>query len=564
MTDKSMGPYNSWGNGSAMRVAAVGWSAGSIEEALAAAANTAMPTHNHEEGVKGAQAVAMAVFMARTGSSRNEIRRSVSDATGYRLSRSIDTIRNEYEFEISCQKSVPEAIVAFLDSADFEDAIRNAVSLGGDSDTQAAIAGSIAEAFYGIPRRFLAMILPRLPLDILEVCRNFAEAYRNEEVVSPIADEISMRTGSEPEGMRPYPDRYSILMHAETNRKLKEYTAGLRDNTTTPGHYLKREIDNGFAHILNPDVVLQLLLRSKKPRIFAESELKGDGSDWNRQELSILGDIAVAVPVDIFDDGRHNSPNVHGSPFGGTLLFVPGALLAGGTGTLPADWSEVVSGNKIDEQAYDSLYMRRLLPVLKFASADALRRGKKALITVPGLGCGMFAGQFRGLLQERLAKSLERILSSCHREIPGVRMVWYDPYQGCKGFEATLGHIEYRVRPLTEGGKPQLCRPVDYQEAEENLSDCRLYSIVAWDHVSWPGNDYYDGARSTDDGVKAAATDSMFRITGIRGRYDQQRNMYLPPEGYRTWGEVVADNDLPVQVFRRPVIVNGPSETEKK
>jgi len=143
-------PYNSWGNGSAMRVAAVGWAFDTLDKTEEVAQLTAEVTHNHPEGIKGAQATAAAVFMARKGASKAAIKDYVESRYGYDLSRSCDEIRPAYRFNESCRETVPEAIVAFLDSTDFESAIRLAVSLGGDSDTLACITGGIAEAFYGM------------------------------------------------------------------------------------------------------------------------------------------------------------------------------------------------------------------------------------------------------------------------------------------------------------------------------------------------------------------------------------------------------------------------------
>ena len=145
-------PYNSFGNGSAMRVSPVAWVAESLEEAETLAKWSAEITHSHPEGIKGAQAVAAAIFMARNGADQEEIRGYIQE-NYYDLSFTLDEIRPGYRFDVTCQGSVPQAIVCFLEAEDFEDAIRNAVSLGGDGDTQAAIAGSIAEAYFGIPEQ---------------------------------------------------------------------------------------------------------------------------------------------------------------------------------------------------------------------------------------------------------------------------------------------------------------------------------------------------------------------------------------------------------------------------
>jgi len=145
---ESMLPYNSWGNGSAMRVSSIGWLCDSLDGVLTEAKKTAEVTHNHSEGIKGAQAIATCIFMARTGKTKEEIKEFVVKTFGYDLNRTLDQIRPDYKFHVSCQKSVPEAIIAFLESTDFEDCIRKAISIGGDSDTIAAMAGGIAEAYY--------------------------------------------------------------------------------------------------------------------------------------------------------------------------------------------------------------------------------------------------------------------------------------------------------------------------------------------------------------------------------------------------------------------------------
>lgn len=162
-------PYNSWGNGSAMRVSPCAWYGKSLAEAEDMAERSAAVTHNHPEGIKGAQATTAAIYLARLGRNKAEIKEYVENKYGYDLSRSLEEIRPTYRFDESCQGSVPEAIIAFLESNGFEDAIRNAVSLGGDSDTIAAITGSIAEAAYGIPEPLLAEALSFLDDRLLSV-----------------------------------------------------------------------------------------------------------------------------------------------------------------------------------------------------------------------------------------------------------------------------------------------------------------------------------------------------------------------------------------------------------
>ena len=155
-------PYGSYGNGSAMRVSAAGWLYDSLERTREVARATANVTHNHPEGIKGAESTASAIYMARNGFSKEEIKEYIEREFHYNLDRTLDEIRPGYHMDETCQRTVPEAIIAFLESKDFEDAIRNAVSLGGDTDTLGAITGSIAEAFYGISDVLIAECRSRI------------------------------------------------------------------------------------------------------------------------------------------------------------------------------------------------------------------------------------------------------------------------------------------------------------------------------------------------------------------------------------------------------------------
>jgi ADP-ribosylglycohydrolase len=166
-------PYNSFGNGSAMRVSAAGWLATSLEEAMRLARLTSEVTHNHPEGIKGAQAVAGSIYMALNWEDKDAIKAFVTDVIGYDLSRTCDEIRPHYHHDETCQRSVPEAITAFLEGEDFEDVIRTTISLGGDTDTLACIAGSIAEAYYGIPDELVAECRKNLPEEMLKIIDRF-------------------------------------------------------------------------------------------------------------------------------------------------------------------------------------------------------------------------------------------------------------------------------------------------------------------------------------------------------------------------------------------------------
>ena len=159
-------PYNSFGNGSAMRVSSAGWLYDTLEETLHAAHLTAEVTHNHPEGIKGAESTAAAIFLARNGKSKDEIKDYIVKNFGYDLDTTLDEIRPSYHMNETCQGSVPQAIRAFLEGSDYESTVRLAVSIGGDSDTIACIAGGIAEAYYGMPENLKAEALNRLSPDL--------------------------------------------------------------------------------------------------------------------------------------------------------------------------------------------------------------------------------------------------------------------------------------------------------------------------------------------------------------------------------------------------------------
>lgn len=174
-------PYNSYGNGSAMRVSSIAWWYDTLEKVELKAKESALVTHSHPEGIKGAQATAAIIFLARTGSTKDQIKEYIEKNYDYDLSRTLENIRPNYSFDVTCQGSVPEAIIAFLESTDFEDAIRNAISLGGDADTLAAITGSISEGFYGIPYRLKRKGLSYLDDDLLKYYYEFNDLRELQE-----------------------------------------------------------------------------------------------------------------------------------------------------------------------------------------------------------------------------------------------------------------------------------------------------------------------------------------------------------------------------------------------
>ena len=340
---------------------------------------------------------------------------------------------------------------------------------------------------------------------------------------------------------------YSILVPDETLSRLGDYLQAVQAGRAQAGVHLRDRLRSIDLESMTDHDFLGELLETKLPQIFAESAVAGDGSDWNSTELRLLGDVSVGMPVTIFDNGNHRAPIPHRNPLQGTLVFTPGALLYNGRGQTPADWDEATdSGGQFCPEGYYQIYRRRLLPAFHYVNHRAAQP-RSAFLTIPGLGCGQFAGPFHGQLGERFRAVLTRFLSEYGALFPNLKAVYYDPYGECENARHEIHGITFMVRPLRAAGneaKSQLCPPTAYAEKGDDFSGCDLYSIVAWDHVSWPGNDFFLGSRATDDGVKAAATNSMTVLTGMEGIYDPTYGMYQPPKPFRNWKEVVEKNGL--------------------
>lgn len=335
---------------------------------------------------------------------------------------------------------------------------------------------------------------------------------------------------------------YSIIIPEDTLARASDYLQALRVGRAQAGSLLADRLRGADLRAMMELELLGKLFDTRRPQIFAEMGVAGDGSDWNLTELGLLGDISIAVPVTIFDDGSHSSPTLHEPPLSGVLVFTPGALLRNGRGHTPADWNEATaSDGQLSTEGYYSLYRRRLLPVFRYIN-DHAGKPRSAFVTVPGLGCGQFAGPFRHQLGTRLEAVLQKLLTEYGGSFPNIMCVYFDPYSECENSRREIHGISLMVRPLKIQGnhaKSQLCPPVVYAEDTDDFSGCALYSIVAWDHVSWPGNDFYIGSRATDDGAKAAATSSMSVLTGVRGEYAAARSRFEPPQPYANWGAVV-------------------------
>lgn len=348
--------------------------------------------------------------------------------------------------------------------------------------------------------------------------------------------------------------KYDIVLHELSLQKLVSYKNEIEKGEASPGvlldnEFKKLKLSSHQLSTISAKEFLNILLSTKKPCIFAESAIQGNGRDWNNQELSILGDIDVTMTATIYDNGiwspRSHDFKVHTPPFEGHLMFAIGALLETSGSFISPDYLEIVdqNTNTIKQASYNSLIERRLLPVLTYANEKAKKDGNSAFVIIPGIGCGVFAGIFRNNMAFYLHRALESLLERHGQNLSNISCVYFDSYSQLENTSRKIHNIQYRVRPYAlsnDNRRTQLSKPVNFQEKGDDFSKCTLYKIVAWDHVSLPGNDYFAGSRSTDDGVSAAATNSMEIITGIKGNY--ANGLYRPPTKYRTWEQVAADN----------------------
>lgn len=339
---------------------------------------------------------------------------------------------------------------------------------------------------------------------------------------------------------------YKVLIPKATYYRAETYLNQLRKGRGQLGKLLDDALRNVELKKLSSACFLRELCNSKKTQIFAESQVFGDGQDWTLPELQLLGDISIAAQVMIFDDGQHESPIIHPLPLEGTLIFTCGALLRNDCGNVPADWSEVVNNNQLNIENYYQLYKQRLLPVFEYINQTATQI-VPALVTVPGIGCGQFAGIFGGIISSKFQAVLRRLLFEYGKQWSNIQALYFDPYNECECSYESIHDIAFITQPFTKAGTlacAQLSHPASFKIKDQDLSHCQLFSLVAWDHVSWPGNDFYLGHRTTDDGVKSAATNAMMIFTGVEGAYCRSSNKYLPPTPYENWKEVVVKNKL--------------------
>lgn len=367
-------------------------------------------------------------------------------------------------------------------------------------------------------------------------------------------------------------DDYRFILSHNAEAAIQQYQVDLATEAKIPGEYLKERIlkrmnkpnatnseISSFIASINVYEFLELIVQSKQIKVFSESEVKGNGKDWNRTELELLNLINTVAPVTIYDNGNYGASKVvvHKKPFQGYLLFTNGVRLKQAEGSVSPDADAVIKEDgTIDKYAYRKLYEERLIPLLLEANRIAGLNGKQALISIPGLGCGSFAGDFANIIKPIFRDTLLQILSDHQHELPNIRGVVFDSFDGCEREDKTVGHMDFLVRrSKDENGMGVLSPPSTYGD---KYKDCLLFSTVAGEPCSRLGCDLMyglnreqKGLRNTNEGAVAAGTDLMQRVNHIEGKYNPEPpapmfNVASDPN--KSWGSVVEKSNVQLTV----------------
>lgn len=316
---------------------------------------------------------------------------------------------------------------------------------------------------------------------------------------------------------------YRFLMSKKTFDQTNQYLVKLKSNQIKIGQKLETQLKHyGYdLQTINIENFLECLINTKELCIFAESTNYTLRNQWNDQEVEILGDINCAIETEIYDNGVWSAKNatIHEQPINGALIFVPGAILKTATHAYP-EYNNIIVKNEIDFKKYYEFYEHKLLSALEYANFLGARDNKKIFLTIPGIGCGAFAGKFSSTIHQLFGNVLINLIHAHHDKFQNISGIYFGSNEN-KNLQK-IKHIDI----ITKNGKdtPQLCHPEEYGKA---YIDCKLVKIVAWDHLSYPGNDYWDGTRNTDDGIGGAATKVFSDITGMTGLYHKQEKRYV-------------------------------------
>ena len=339
--------------------------------------------------------------------------------------------------------------------------------------------------------------------------------------------------------------KYKITLHEESFKKLQDYKAKLEKKELSPGKRLKDILGEKNISEMSDQEFLEAIVNTKIPRHFAE-EL-GALDPWNKEEFSILGDTIISFPdAKVYDDGawRAYEAKIHTSEFTAGIFVIPGALLANGQDEKNADFQEVTrkkaenpSEYEIDEDKYVAMMKRRILPSLLQANADAKINGKKAVISIPGIGCGFFADKtnhrdWPAKAGEALRRAITEMITDHKDKLQNIETVFIDAPGGPNNItKQDIKGIKLFTHDGNIGRIPQLTEPSEFMKKLGLSGDgkkLKLYKFIGGDHLSWPGNDQMAGSRDSDEGVTGAATNIIKLITGVEGAYDSATKKYNP------------------------------------
>ncbi|WP_152571645.1 hypothetical protein [Legionella norrlandica] len=399
----------------------------------------------------------------------------------------------------------------------------------------------------------------------------------------------------------PNTGQHRYIISRSTFEKIQNYQNALIIGAVKPGNRLLAEINYFLAEgkteydpdkpltsqdlaqlrKLSPAEFMQLVMNTRLPKIFAESQATiGEGKMWNKDEYEILGNIcSVLRGVEVYDNGKYGATGTgdgryKDNPPKINLLCIPGAILQP-PNTMDREkiLSQADGRDVLDERKFKDFYKDRLRTVFQEANDQAKEKGKKAFITVPGIGNGAFAGEFRGQTIGLLNDTLKELLEE-NPQWKNIGGIWLDGYSSTVCQDNQIGDTKLRVRNTGSGsngshvlqsGKPysdlgQMSKAEDFAESPEEaieFANCERFKIFAWDHFSYEGNDWVGGSRMTDE-ANMAACNGLGVMSGFPGQYrnenpeiDGPPKAYYPPEGYRTWEQLFYSNNLKQSIADR-------------
>lgn len=348
-------------------------------------------------------------------------------------------------------------------------------------------------------------------------------------------------------------ENYQILLTKETFDKIEQYKSEMLAKPNIAGRYLQSALKDKDLLNLSTKEFLDILLNTRPHLLFAESDIDPleNPPTFTKKELQLQGGISVNVPVTVYDNGLWNNPEIFNDTFEANLIFVAGPLLTFNSGEKYAPDYYIIENGKINQDRYNKLIEERLLPGLIQANNES--EGNDVVITMPGIGLGQFAGKWRDTeeLHNAFITSLKTLITKYVSKLPNIKKVYIDTFAAIlEPSKTPIEHIEFKINPslCNNNPIPLLSKPESHFPG--NNGNYKLYKIVAWDHASWPGNDFFHNARSTDDGVSAASTNLMTKLSGIEGQYDKTSNKYLPKDNNhgKRWINFFKENHIKLQI----------------